>query len=96
MLLVILLQDRKTLLLKTTHIYVIKHGKIELLLNWKLHLYRLAITLLEYIAHRTEEGNNHQSHPVMKSARYSSDGPVRHAHGCNSGTVLWGNQPDFF
>lgn len=38
--------DRKTLLLKTSYIYVIKHGEIELVLNWKPHPYRAAFITL--------------------------------------------------
>lgn len=78
MLLVILLQlDRKTLLLKTMHSCIIRPREIELLLNWKLHLYWLVIMKLQYVIHSSKKKYNHQSHPVIKSAYKSlEDMPV--------------------
>lgn len=50
----------ETLLLKTPHSWVIRHGDIELVLTWKLHAHWLAFTLLEGAIRATKGESDHQ------------------------------------
>lgn len=72
--------DSKTLLLKTSHTYVINHGEIELKLNWKLQPYWSAFTVLEGAIHTTIGERNHHSYITTSPVSYTSSLPIRYAN----------------
>lgn len=81
-----------SLLLKTSHISIIKFGAIELLLNWKFPPYWLVSTVTEGTIHATKQQGNHQARLSMNLVCYNADLPAKYARWAIVAHIYWNNQ----